>query len=194
MHHQERVTSGWPISALLRAAGQRDQAAWRELVHRYSSTVWAVARAHRLNQADAADAVQNTWLALAEKSHTIRNPAALACWLATTARREALDIIARRRREAPVDHLWAEEPDHEGPETQVVLADQYATLWRAFALLPERCQRMLRLMAHAPELSYPQIAAAVGLAPGSIGQTRNRCLALLRRRAALVGMFDDCGR
>ena len=101
---QVDTTSGTAsVAELLSAAEQGDRAAWRELVARFTPTVWAVARAHRLDRADAADVVQNTWLSLLENMNGIHDPARLAAWLATTARRHSLRVVAARRRETPVD-------------------------------------------------------------------------------------------
>ena len=74
-----------------------DRSAWPELVGRHATTVWVVARSHRLDRTDAADAVQNTWTALAEYLPRLTSPERLRAWLVTTARRESLRIQARRR-------------------------------------------------------------------------------------------------
>ncbi|MGH3859500.1 RNA polymerase sigma factor, partial [Actinokineospora sp.] len=84
---------------LVRRAGTGDQAAWRDLVDRHAGLVWRVARAHKLDDADAADVSQSTWIALAENLPTLRSPERLSAWLATTARRECLRMIADRGRE-----------------------------------------------------------------------------------------------
>jgi RNA polymerase sigma factor (sigma-70 family) len=158
------------------AAGDAD--AWRDLVDRYRDVVWAVARAHRLPEYDAADVSQATWLSLAQHLRRLRDPERVAAWLATTARRESLRVLAVRRREPPFD-LSTMEPVAD--ETDVDGAD---ALWRALRGLPERCRALLRLIAFTPDLSYAQAARALGIPPGSVGQTRGRCLAVLRRRLA----------
>ena len=192
---QVDTTSRTPgVAELLSNAEQGDRAAWRELVAQYTPTVWAVARAHRLDQADAADVVQNTWLALMENMKGIRNPGRLAAWLSTTARRHSLRVLAARRRETPVDEPRSERLIAEGADVGVVQAAWNAGLWQAFTQLPEHCQRVLRVLVHSPELSYEQVAAAVGIAPGSVGPTRGRCLGELRRKAALAGLFQEGAR
>src|SRR5215472_17994381 len=62
------------ITALVKAASAGDHAAWDALVDRFASTVWAIARAHRLNAADAADVSQTTWLRLVEHLDQIEQP------------------------------------------------------------------------------------------------------------------------
>ena len=189
---QVNTTSGTSTAAdLLGAAEQGDRAAWSELVAKYTPTVWAVARAHRLSRADAADVVQNTWLTLMENMKGIHNPARLSAWLSTTARRHSLRVLAARRREIPVDEPRSDSLVTEAADVEVVRAAWNAALWKAFTQLSEHCQRVLRVLVHSPELSYEQVAAAVGIAPGSVGPTRGRCLSELRRKAALAGLFQE---
>ena len=172
-----------PLAELVVRAGRGDQQAWRFLVERYANLVWSVARSHRLEHADAADVCQTTWLRLAEHLHTLRDPSRLPGWLATTARRESLRVIAGRRRETPGE--LPDEPDPDpgvGPETTVLTEDRDKRLWAAFASLSERCQKLLRVLSSTPELSYAEVGSVLGVPIGSIGPTRGRCLEALRRR------------
>ena len=52
-----------------------DNDAWVTLTDRYVSLLWSVARSMRLSEADAADAVQTTWLRLVEALDGLRDPA-----------------------------------------------------------------------------------------------------------------------
>ena len=63
-----------PVADDVVAAAGGDSEAWERLVERFSGLVWAVARSHRLSDADAADVTQTTWLRLAEHLHRIRQP------------------------------------------------------------------------------------------------------------------------
>ena len=170
------------LADLVMRAGARDQQAWLQLVGRFGNLVWAVARSHRLDHADAADVSQTTWLRLAENLGTLRDPARLPGWLATTARRESLRVLAGRRREAPAE--LPDDIDHDrfsAPEAFVLTEDRDARLWQAFEQLSDRCQQILRLLAASPELSYADVGRALDIPVGSIGPTRGRCLQALRR-------------
>lgn len=171
------------LADLVADAGRGDQRAWRELVDRFSKLVWSVARSHRLDHADAADVCQTTWLRLAEHLHTLRDPARLPGWLATTARRESLRVIAGRRRETPDPMPGEPDPDPGyGPETLVLIDDRDTRLWQAFDGLSERCRQLLKILSSAPEMSYSDVGSVLGIPIGSIGPTRGRCLDILRRR------------
>ncbi len=169
---------------LLAGAHRGDQAAWREIIRRHVRLVWTVTRSHRLSPEDAADVNQTVWLILAENLTTIRQPDRLSAWLTTTARRESLAVLRMRGREEPAD-LWESADDSPTPEDLALGDDADTRLWRAYTTLPERCRELLRLLAFAPELSARQTAEAVGIPPNSLGPTRGRCLAVLRRRLAM---------
>ena len=171
------------MQELIHRASRGDEEAWHELVHRHAAVVWSVTRAHRLRGADAADASQNTWAALAEHLPKLRNPDRVAGWLATTARRECLRILLQGRREVPLDGI--EIGTYEEPA--VLRSARDRLLWQAFGTLPDRCRQLLGLLAHAPELTYVQVSRALGIKVNSIGQTRGRCLDVLRRRLVLLG-------
>src|SRR3982751_6789358 len=83
------------VVALARAG---DQEAWTALTDRFNHLLWTVARGMRLSHADAADAVQTTWLRLVENLDRVHRPEHLKSWLVTTLRRECLAVLRRGRR------------------------------------------------------------------------------------------------
>jgi RNA polymerase sigma factor (sigma-70 family) len=181
------------LTHLLGAAAAGDQDAWEAIVDRFTGLVWATARAHRLDSADAADVAQTTWLRLVEHLDRIREPETLGAWLATTARRECLRLIRLRSRERAEDDLEALlDPVDETPDAGLFARERDAELWKAFRGLGERCRRLLRLVCSPFEPSYVEIGAALGMPIGAIGPTRARCLEQLRRRlpASQVETWD----
>jgi RNA polymerase sigma factor (sigma-70 family) len=180
-------------TTLLEAAARGDQAAWDALVDRYASLLWAIARGHRLSDADAGDVVQTTWLKLVENLGKIKDPDRLPGWLATTARHECLRQIRRAGRERPADDRdWQDEPaDGAGVDATLLLDERNATLWRALATLSEQCRQLLRVLMAAPPPSYAEVAAALDMPIGSIGPTRQRCLGRLRERAGAAGLGTE---
>jgi RNA polymerase sigma factor (sigma-70 family) len=173
------------LRALVAAASCGSQDAWNALVAEFSSLLWGVARSYRLNHDDAADVVQNTWLRLMDRIHTIQKPEALPGWLATTARNEALTLLRRQGREHLVrdDDVAAHVVDEEAAELDASLLDDERDreLWTQFRRLPEPCQRLLRVLMASDRPHYKQISEALSMSVGSIGPTRMRCLDKLRR-------------
>jgi len=70
------------VSRLVRASAGGDQAAWNELVRRYSPLVMAITRSYQLDTVDAQDVSQTVWLRLVEHLAYLRTPDALPAWLA----------------------------------------------------------------------------------------------------------------
>ncbi len=170
------------VGELLQLAAAGDRAAWSTLVERYEGLLWAIARSHRLDEPSASDVVQTTWLRLVEHIDRLRNPEALAGWLAATARNECLRVLRHQSRQVPTDDD-SMPVDSVPPvdDARLLERERDAELWRAFATLPARCQSLLRMLALDPAPSYEEIGAALGMAIGSIGPTRGRCLESLRR-------------
>ena len=172
---------------LLETASAGDQRAWDALVERYNSLLWSVARSHRLSAPDAADVVQTTWLRLVEHLDSIADPDRLPGWLATTARRECLRLLRRASREIQSYTALVDVPD-DAPELDAGLLrdERDAALWRALALLDEFCQQLIRVLMADPPPSYAEASAILGIPIGSVGPSRGRCLAKLRRDAGIT--------
>src|SRR3954471_11434121 len=105
-HWGRTTAAGGPMTdtfsataALLARASEGDDDAWHALVDQHTPLLWAVARSHRLDAADAGDVVQTTWLRLLEHLGRIEDPTRLIGWLVTTARRESLRTLRRAGRE-----------------------------------------------------------------------------------------------
>jgi RNA polymerase sigma factor (sigma-70 family) len=91
------------VPELVTAARDGDQNAWNALVDRFLPLVTGVIARHRLFGADADDINQTVWLKLVEHLDRLREPEALAGWIATTTRHECLALLRRRQRCNPVD-------------------------------------------------------------------------------------------
>ncbi len=168
------------IPASLAAAARGDQSAWDALVKQFSGLLWSIARSYRLSDADAADAVQCTWIKLVEHLDRITEPERLAGWLATTARHECLQLIRRSGR-LPQPAEIEDSADPSPPVDHALLVgERDAVLWRVFEGLPDRCRRLLRVLMASPPPAYTEVAAALDMPVGSIGPIRQRCLNRLR--------------
>ena len=165
---------------LLRCAGRGDDRAWNEIVQRYRGLVGAVVHSYRLQDADARDAEQRTWMRLVEHRDAVRDPERLGGWLATTAARECLRIL-RESRAVVTDELDAVPDPDRGVEDRVVDADTVERLWTIVAALPPRGRMiMMELFADEPR-PYAEVARATGIPIGSLGPSRARLIDRIRR-------------
>ncbi|MEV6824065.1 sigma-70 family RNA polymerase sigma factor [Amycolatopsis sp. NPDC051102] len=170
------------VAAVFTAARAGDRGAFDELIGLLTPLLWHVARAQGLDRDRSGDVVQDVWLRLLDSLEEIRSPVALTGWLVTVTKRQAWRAQARYRAEQPVDErgFSAREDAAPGPEHHVLTEDRRARLWEAVDRLPERCRRLLRIVAFVPRPDYDQVSAALGMKKGSIGPTRGRCLSRLR--------------
>jgi RNA polymerase sigma factor (sigma-70 family) len=175
----------------LSRAADGDAASWAEITDRFTRLLWSVGRSYRLCSEDCADVVQITWLRLMENLRRIDNPEALPGWLATTARREALNVLRRRPREVllPEGDSCSRIADDIAPVIDVAFLEEErdAQLWRCFGQLPERDQRLLGVLIAGDRPSYAAVAAALDMPVGSIGPTRMRALKRLHDILATSG-------
>ncbi|HSO98830.1 MAG TPA: sigma-70 family RNA polymerase sigma factor [Solirubrobacteraceae bacterium] len=176
------------LARLVSSAASGDAGAWDTLVLQFGGLVWAVARAHRLGDADAADVSQATWLALLENLERIQEPARLGAWLATTARRECLRVFRSAKRHVLVgDELPYPEPSEAPADEALLAAERDAALWQSFSGLRAGDQALLRMLMADPRPDYEVISAALDIPIGSIGPTRARALERLRQALASEG-------
>jgi len=177
------VTATSTVADLLLRVGEGESAAWGEICRRYGKLVSATVRSFRLQEADALDAVQMTWLRLAENAHRIRFPERLGGWLVTTARRECLHILRLANAAGGIGIAPEAVVDPSvGPEQRVIDADTSRTLWKLVAELSPRRRTLLRTLFTDNSWSYAEVADVAGIPPGGIGPTRARALQQLRRR------------
>jgi RNA polymerase sigma factor (sigma-70 family) len=186
------------VLSLTARAHAGDQQTWDALVEQHAPLVWSICRRYRLADADAGEVGRTVWRQLADQLDTIRDPAALAGWLATTTARECARTVraARRSRAAgqtpkatSIPEARAATAGHE-LEQELQLTERHAALREAFTQLPPGCQRLLTLLIEAPPVPVATISAELGIPTGSIGPDRGRCLDKLRRHPAIAALIN----
>jgi RNA polymerase sigma factor (sigma-70 family) len=183
------------VPELVAAATAGDEAAWADLVRRYTPLVRAVVSQYRLNQADGADVNQTVWLRLGEQLGRLREPAALPAWIATTTRNECLRLIRLGRRTSPYDPLDTTAAgasgvpvvlDESAPDDGLLAAERQQALRDSFAELGPRCRQLIGMLVAEPPATYEEISEKLDIPMGSIGPTRSRCLQKLRDCPSMV--------
>ncbi|MYW14734.1 sigma-70 family RNA polymerase sigma factor, partial [Streptomyces sp. SID2955] len=175
-----------------------DAAAWKALVEGLSPLVWSVVRAHRLSDADGHEVFQTVWFRFAQHLGRIREPDTAGAWLASTARHECLKVLKGLARLTLTDdpRVLDRASEDRTPEETLIDAEEAAgraerirRLWQELDGLGERCRQLLRVLMASPPPSYGEISAALGIAVGSIGPLRQRCLRRLRARMDARGVM-----
>jgi RNA polymerase sigma factor (sigma-70 family) len=195
LRNDTRVMLGNSVAAeLVSRARTGDKLAWDELVERYSPLIWSICRRHRLNDEDAKDVGQNVWLHLVNQLDKIRNPAALPGWLVTTTQRECARVLRRVRGIHQVGYVPDVEnlPEEQGltAEQEVLAAERHTALREALEDLPAAWRQLIAMLTTDPPVPYAEVGAMLGIAVGSIGPTRARCLDWLRNHPAIAALID----
>lgn len=168
------------LELVLRCRGG-DNRAWSELVDRFQDLVVATARRVGLEEDDAADVAQEVWIDLHRRIRTIESPEALPRWLEVATRRLSYKYAARHRRF--IYGQFRNLPDP-GILPDELASDEDARLRieRALDRLGGKCAELLReLFYRTGPQGYKEVARRSGMAVGSIGPIRGRCLERLRR-------------
>ncbi|HEX9353507.1 MAG TPA: sigma-70 family RNA polymerase sigma factor [Streptosporangiaceae bacterium] len=160
--------------------------------------MWAICQRHRLSRAAASDVGQAVWLQAVDQLATVRDPAALAGWLATTTQRECRRVWhAGRAPQAPgqvrdAAHIADEQTAM--AEQELALADRNAALREAFTHLPPRRQQLITMLTQDPPMPYAKISAMLGIPVQNIAAHRSRCLATLRHHPAIAALINAKAR
>jgi RNA polymerase sigma factor (sigma-70 family) len=176
------------LTGVVAAAAAGDERAWEALYRRFDPTLRRVARGFRLSSHEVEDALQATWLRAFRNLHRLENPAAIGGWLVTTARRESQRVLQLATREVPTEHAIGDEVhdlDSHADHDPLAAAERSAAIHAALDSLPARERTLLTLLSREPAPSYEEAAAELGVPLGSVGPTRGRALARLRRHPRL---------
>ena len=128
--------------------------------------------------ASAEDVVQEAFIALHRKSGDLRDPDAAAAYLRTCVVNLSRSVI--RRRQVARKHLKVAEPEATpGADEYAVLNDEHRETLAAVHRLPRRQQEVL-ILRYWSGLSEREIAATLGISPGSVKSAASRGIASLQ--------------
>jgi len=164
--------------------------AWALLIDKYKALIYSVPVKYGLQPQEAADIFQTTCLELLARLGEVREVRALPKWLIQVAHHQCWHWKQRDRRLVSRDS----EPDPVEPEVPPVAesllrqTEEEQMLRDAVAGLAPRCRRLVETLFFEEETRpYGEIAAELGVAAGSIGFIRQKCLERLRRRLEELG-------
>ena len=190
--------SAWTDQQLVTACLRGDEAAWSALIRRYQNVMYFFARRYGASSADAADVFQLVCAELFVSLPRLRNQQNLRSWIMTVSAHQAYHwkrgFIKRARREAG-DTEAAFDTLSTPPSSELELRQRDEAMRSAIEQLPPRCQLLVRLLFYEdPPLPYEAVAQRLGLATGSIGLTRSRCLKKLQRILDGTRVGAECAR
>jgi RNA polymerase sigma factor (sigma-70 family) len=141
---------------------------------------------------EAADVFQATCAELLVRLPELREPRALPKWLMQVAHHECYRWKRQQQRMVSRDA----EPDLPEPETPAIAesviqqTQEEQMLREAMSSLSPQCRRLVELLFfETPARPYADVAKELGLAVGSIGFTRQKCMDRLRRQLDALGFL-----
>jgi RNA polymerase sigma factor (sigma-70 family) len=178
--------AGWSDERLVRACLDGNEDAWAALIDKYKRLIYSIPVRYGASPEDSADIFQFVCLELFSHLSQLRKTAALRGWIITVTAHQAFHWKRRHRKRADREqtNVDAEELGIEPSVASDVTdaAEREQMVRDATARLSPRCQEMIRLLFYAePPLPYKEVAQRLGLAVGSIGFIRGRCLQRLEK-------------
>lgn len=182
----------WSEERLVSECRQGSERAWAALVDKYKNLIYSIPIKLGMYN-DASDIFQAVCLDLLSNLHRLREPRVLPKWLMQTCYRRCLQCRRKVQRHVPFAgesqaELPAVDERSSLPEDLLAKLQKEQGLRDALSQLSPRCERMVRMLFfESPPRSYRDIARELGLATGSIGFIRGRCLEKLRKHLEKLG-------
>ncbi|MGB0037963.1 MAG: sigma-70 family RNA polymerase sigma factor [Terriglobales bacterium] len=186
---KERASSS--DEKLIKACLKGDAEAWAALIDKYKNLIYSIPVKFGMYQ-DAADIFQAVCVDLMSELPNLREHRALPKWLIQTCYHRCLQQRRIVGRHVELEPEHAEKPADNAetalPEQMLVQLEQEQLLRNVIAEMPERCERMIQMLFfETPARPYDEVAKELGLATGSIGFIRGRCLAQLKKQLEKKG-------
>jgi RNA polymerase sigma factor (sigma-70 family) len=176
--------ASWSDEHLVAECVGGSEEAWSALIDKYKNLIFSIPIKMGLYD-DAADIFQAVCLDLLLQLPRLREPRALPKWLMQACYHKCIDHCRRTQREFGPDQNGDAAPAAAVgvlPEEMIAQVEREQMTRQAITSLSERCQRLVHMLFfEEPPRPYQAIAADLGIATGSIGFIRGRCLARLRK-------------
>lgn len=168
---------------LVRECLHGNERAWSALIDKYKQLIFSIPVKYGFSPDDSNEIFQAVCFTLLHDLSQLREPRALAAWLIRTTARTCNRYRQERRiyaEDEPDENRSA--TDDKPPEKILEELEREQTLREALGEQSPECQALIQLLFFAdPPLRYEEAAQKLGMAKGSVGATRIRCLEKLRR-------------
>lgn len=175
---------------LLRQCLAGSEESWSLLIDKYKALIYSIPIKYGLPTADAADIFQATCLELLARLPELRAPQALPKWLMEVVHHQCHRWRQQSRRVLSRDS----DPDLPEPEIPAIAerlvqqTEEEQMLREAIASLEGKCRRLIELLfLETPSRPYAEVSQELGLALGTIGSARQRCIEKLRDKLQGLG-------
>jgi RNA polymerase sigma factor (sigma-70 family) len=182
----------WPDRRLVEECLRGNECAWAALVDKYKNLIYSIPIRWGFSQDDATDIFQTVAAQLLSELNRLREPDALAAWLIRVTANQCIQL---RKQQSRTEALWQNDPalpaaiqPSETPESLLEMARREQILRQVVLCASPRCRQLIEMLFFEnPARSYPDVAASLGIAVGSVGFIRRRCLDQLRMSLEKAG-------
>jgi RNA polymerase sigma factor (sigma-70 family) len=167
-----------------------DEKAWNRLIDKYKRLIYSVPVKYRLSPDDAADVFQNVCVDLFTNLAKLRKIESIRSWLITVATHKCFHHKRHQRQDVELDAMEQEMAEELAPAAPQVMQEvqEEQAVRDAILRLSPRCADLVKMLFfEQPPLPYTEVAQRLGLATGSIGFIRGRCLNRLQKILAELG-------
>jgi len=178
------MVTGVRDEELMPAVGRGDLSAFNEIIHRHQGTAWRVAYRFLGDSAEAEDIAQEAFLKIWTAAPRYRPTASFSTYLYRIVTRLCIDN-ARKKRPLCIDILPERVDSSPGPAATLDLNDRDALIRKTLDALPSR-QRMAVILKYYEELSYADIAGAMGTTVKAVERMLGRARKTLQSTLAQV--------
>ena len=187
----------WPDKRLVEECLNGGEDAWSALVDKYKNLVYSIVLKYRMGSEEAADIFQSIWLDAYNDLPKLRKRDAFKPWLISMTARKCYHWKKKQkyREFHQADHVDVMEAEAETAEVPAFLEEleRDQLVREAVQSLTPRCREMIELLFFtSPSLPYKEVAERLGLATGSIGFIRGRCLERLRGLGGVLRGQGGC--
>jgi len=186
----EDARAAYPDARLVRECIAGSEEAWRALIFKYKNLIFSIPVKYGFSADDSTDIFQAVCLDLLSELPKLRKVKALPKWIMQITAHKCFHRKQQQQRTDVLDPAAKEFEKSTPSRAEDILreAEDEQSLRQAMAELPPRCRQLVQMLFYdEPVRSYQEIAATLGIAVGSIGFIRQRCLERLRKRLLEAG-------
>ena len=181
----DEVRAVWPDARLVRECLGGGEEAWCALISKYKNLIFSIPVKYGFSADESTDIFQAVCLDLLSELPKLRKVKALPKWIMQITAHKCFHRKQQERRTEvsdPNDKQFEKSTPARAEEILREAEDEQG-LRQAMSELTPRCRQLVHMLFYdEPARPYQEIAETLGIAVGSIGFIRQRCLERLRKR------------
>jgi RNA polymerase sigma factor (sigma-70 family) len=184
------MRAAWPDARLVRECLGGHEEAWCALIFRYKNLIFSIPLKYGFSAEDSTDIFQAVCLDLLSALPKLREVKALPKWIMQITAHKCFHRKQQERRTEASDSDAKQLEQSTPARAEEILreAEDEQGLRQAMSELSPRCRQLVHMLFYdEPARPYQEIAKTLGIAVGSIGFIRQRCLERLRRSLLEAG-------